>query len=147
MADDLTRTGALFQSLVLELFRLNGELARHGAEVTSEFGQTQARWQVLGAACEAERTVPQIARRMGLTRQSVQRIANILVDEKLLDFAPNVDHARSPLVVPTPKGRRLEQEMKAAADRWANDVAKGMRVRELESALETVREIQKRLEG
>jgi DNA-binding MarR family transcriptional regulator len=144
---ELTRQGDLFQTLVLELFRLNGELARHGADIAAEFGQTQARWQVLGAAVEAVRTVPQIARRMGLTRQSVQRLANILVDEGLLAFEPNPDHATSPLVAPTDRGRALEGALKNAADRWANAIAKGMDEAALETGLDVIRLLRGRLEG
>jgi DNA-binding MarR family transcriptional regulator len=44
-------------------------------------GLTSARWQVLGAIVLADRppTVPQIARRMGLTRQGVHATVRRLV--------------------------------------------------------------------
>jgi DNA-binding MarR family transcriptional regulator len=68
---------------------------------------TSARWQVLGAVALAERplTVPQIARRIGLTRQSVHATAKRLIRDGLLELAPNADHRRSQLVRLTDAGR------------------------------------------
>ena len=66
-------------ALVLATFRANGALIAAGDMLTAPFGLSSARWQVLGAVALAGQalTVPQVARNMGLTRQSVQR----LVDE------------------------------------------------------------------
>lgn len=142
----MTEGGERFQALVLELFRLNGELARHGAALTAPFGQSQARWQVLGAACEETRTVPQIARRMGLTRQSVQRVANLLVDEGLLTLGDNPDHERSPLLLPTEEGLTLERALKEAGDQWADAIADGVDVEALEGTLALVSDLMERLD-
>jgi DNA-binding MarR family transcriptional regulator len=59
--------------VILSIFRANGLVLGAGDLLTADDGLTSARWQVLGAVALAERplTVPQIARRMGLTRQSV----------------------------------------------------------------------------
>ena len=101
---------------MLEVFRLNGALLRHGAALTAPLRQTQARWQVIGAVAEAARTVPQIARRMGMTRQGVQRVADLLVDEGLVACVRNPDHARSPLLRLTAHGRRVEQQLGDVAE-------------------------------
>ena len=63
-------------------------------------GLTSARWQVLGAIAYAQQplTVPQIARRMGLTRQSVHTTASRLLADGMVELVPNEDHRRSPLV-------------------------------------------------
>ena len=59
-------------AVVLEIFRVNGLLLAAGNKVAAQEGLTAARWQVLGAVALAGQplTVPQIARRMGLTRQA-----------------------------------------------------------------------------
>jgi hypothetical protein len=67
--------GSALTDLVLEVFRLNGRLLAAGDRMTRPSGQTSARWQVLGAINPEPRTVAQIARVMGLARQSVQRRA------------------------------------------------------------------------
>jgi DNA-binding MarR family transcriptional regulator len=59
-------------------------------------GQSMARWQVINTASSGEWTVPDIARRLCLTRQSVQRIAHALVEEDLASFATNPDRRNSP---------------------------------------------------
>ncbi|WP_431233534.1 MarR family transcriptional regulator [Mycolicibacterium psychrotolerans] len=52
-------------------------------------------------------TVPQAARRLGVTRQAVQRVANELVDDLLVELASNPDHRTSPLCRLTDDGRRI----------------------------------------
>ena len=67
-------------------------------------GQSMARWQVINTASSGEWTVPDIARRLGLRRQSVQRIAHALVDDNLASFAPNPDRRNSPYLHLTLQG-------------------------------------------
>ena len=65
--------------MVLPTFALNGELLEAAAAITAPHELTPARWQVLGAVLEEPLPVAEIARRVGLTRQSVQRVANDVV--------------------------------------------------------------------
>ena len=138
--------GATLRDLMLEVFRLNGALLRHGAALTAPLGQTQARWQVIGAVGEATRTVPQIARRMGMTRQGVQRVTDLLVDEGIITLVRNPDHARSPLLRLTPKGCRLEQKLGNGGARWSESMAAGMNARDLEKAVTVIRDVVHRLD-
>ena len=61
---------------------------------------------------------------MGITRQAVQRIANRLVDEGMLESSPNPAHKRSPLLTPTAEGRkaieRIAPEQTAFSSRISN---------------------------
>lgn len=141
-----TGGAAALRDLVLEVFRLNGALLRHGAMLTAPVGQTQARWQVIGAVTEATRTVPQIARQMGMSRQSVQRVADLLVQDRLLTFERNPDHARSPLVRLTTQGRRLEAQLKEIGARWSESIAKGMPPGDLEKTVKVIRRVVDRLD-
>ena len=138
--------GARLRDLMLEVFRLNGALLRHGAALTAPLGQTQARWQVIGAVAEATRTVPQIARRMGMTRQGVQRVTDLLVGEGIVTLVRNPDHARSPLLRLTPKGRQLEQKLGNGGARWSESMAAGMNARDLEKAVTVIRAVVRRLD-
>src|SRR5918997_6373082 len=92
--------------LVADVVEAAGAIRRLGDEMASEVGQTQARWQVLSVLSEGDWTVARAARRLGITRQSVQRVADLLLAEGLLQAEPNPDHARSPLMRLTPAGRR-----------------------------------------
>ena len=139
-------SGEALRQLVLEVFRLNGALLRHGAALTAPVGQTQARWQVIGAVAEATRTVPQIARRMGMSRQSVQRVADLLVKDDILRFDPNPDHARSPLLRLTPHGEEVEAQLAAVGDDWAASIATGMVGRDVAHAVDVVRAVTRTLD-
>src|SRR6266511_3861527 len=95
-----TPEGDAATDVVLRTFRANGLFLAAGDLIAAEEGLTSARWQVLGAVALAGRplTVPQIARRMGLTRQSVQTSVNRLLSEELVEAHGNPDHRRSPLI-------------------------------------------------
>src|SRR5713226_7486871 len=98
--------GRTLTTLILDVFRLNGRLIGAGDRLVGSLGLTSARWQVLGALAMAGagQTVPDIARAMGLTRQSVQRVANELVESGLLERSGNPRHARADLMRLTDKG-------------------------------------------
>ena len=95
-----TAEGDAATAVVLEIFRVNGLVLADGNRLAVAEGLTAARWQVLGAVALAGRplTVPQIARRMGLTRQAVQESVNRLLAEALAEARDNLDHRRSPLI-------------------------------------------------
>ncbi len=68
-------------ALVIRVFQLNGRLGAAGDALAKPAGQTTARWQVLAAIEDTPRTVADIARALGLARQSVQRVADLLADD------------------------------------------------------------------
>jgi DNA-binding MarR family transcriptional regulator len=106
---------SLVPIIVADIYELAGRLRDHGETVASTVGQTQARWQVLSAASGSPQTVPQIARVLGVTRQNVQRIADLLVAEGAAEYRDNPDHRTSPHLILTRRGRAaFEQLMKAA---------------------------------
>src|SRR6187200_2405200 len=73
-----TPAGDAFSGLVIRVFRLAGTLADEGDALARPAGQTTARWQVLAAIEDEPRSVADIARALGLARQSVQRVADAL---------------------------------------------------------------------
>lgn len=137
-----------FTDLILEVFRINGQLLAAGDHLTKPLGLTSARWQVLGAIDLAGHpmTVAQISRRMGVSRQSVQRIANDLKAAGFISFEPNLDHARAKLIVATAKGKSALEHIATIQAEWANTVAKGMAVEQLVETADVLRELQARCE-
>lgn len=93
--------------LVADVYELAGLLRRVGEAVGVQEGQTQARWQLLSVISDRALTVPQAARRLGVTRQAVQRVANELVAAGLAELTVNPDHRTSPLLGLTADGRRV----------------------------------------
>jgi DNA-binding MarR family transcriptional regulator len=101
--------------IIAEIYELAGRFRDCGEAIARTVGQTQARWQVLSAASAAPHSVPQLARVLGVTRQNVQRIADLLVTEGSAQYQDNPDHRASPHLVLTKRGRAaLEQLTKAA---------------------------------
>ena len=109
--------------LVADVFHLAGLFRRQGEEIARLAGRTQAEWQTLSAISDGARTVPQIARRLGLARQSVQRTADQLEAESLVRFVANPDHKKSTLVELTVAGRNALEKINAAAQASHREVA------------------------
>lgn len=95
----------LFSTAAITSFRLNGQFLTIAEELAAPAGLTAAWWQVLGAVLTEPLPVAGIARTMGITRQSVQRIADLLVAKGLAEYHPNPAHRRAKLLTPTPEGR------------------------------------------
>lgn len=115
-----TAAGDAFSSLAILILRLAGHLAAAGDDLARPAGQTSARWQVLAAAESAPLTVAQIARSLGLARQSVQRIADVLAQEDLVIYQENPAHRRAKLLRLLPKGRAVLRAIQAAQQPWAD---------------------------
>ncbi len=112
----------VFTDMVLRTFRLNGLFLQVAEQLAKPAGLTAAWWQVLGAVLQQPRTVAGIAREMGLARQSVQRVADLLVEHQLAEYRPNPAHARARLLVPTTSGREAIGKLRPGAVTWARAV-------------------------
>lgn len=142
-----TAEGAGLTDLILETFRLNGRLLAAGDRLIGDLGLSSARWQVMGAIEAAPLPVAQIARNMGLTRQAVQRVANILAGEGLVEFAENPNHRRAKLVRPTAAGRAVLERVNRRQVEWSNRLAAGLATEVIEEALAVMRTLRGRLEA
>ena len=143
-----TDEGEALTDLILETFRLNGALLAAGNNLTKPMGMTSARWQVMGAIDEEGRplTVAQIARRMGLSRQGVQRIVTDLVGLGMLVLKTNLDHKRSPLVEISESGAEVMRQIADAQAAWVNELASGLSERRIRGALKVLEAMRQQLE-
>lgn len=107
---------------VIDIFRINGALMRNGDRITKAIGQSSARWHVLGQASFQPQTVAEIARNMGHARQSVQRIADVLVDEGFATYIDNPKDRRAKLLFVTPEGEAVIAQINARNAAWAEDI-------------------------
>jgi DNA-binding MarR family transcriptional regulator len=111
-----TGTQMLVSAIVADIYEIAGRFRDHGETIARTVGQTQTRWQVLSAASGRPHTVPQIARVLGVTRQNVQRVADLLVAEGAAEYRDNPDHRGSPHLILTGRGHAaLEAITRAAA--------------------------------
>jgi DNA-binding MarR family transcriptional regulator len=123
-------------SLVVAVYDTASALRRLGDAEAGVAGQSQARWQVMNVISEGDWTVPRIARRLGVQRQSVQRLVDRLRDESLVVLEPNPDHATSPLVRLTDPGTELLVEINDVADRWHRSIASAANAATLRQTVE-----------
>ncbi len=140
-----TPSAEAFTQLTLETFRFNGRLLAAGDRLTKELGLSSSLWQVLGAINEASLPVAQIARNMGLTRQSVRRTTNVLKDKGFAEFQENPNHQRAKLVVLTKQGRNVLNQVARIQIDWSNSVAKGLSATKLKAVIQIMRSLSERL--
>ncbi|MGW5524073.1 MarR family winged helix-turn-helix transcriptional regulator [Gordonia sp. NPDC003950] len=107
----------------LTAFRTQRQFLALAEELARPAGLTATRWQVLVATRESPLTVSDVARAMGITRQSVQRTADILAADGLIAYRDNPAHVRAKIVAPTDAGiaavGRINPQHSAAADALA----------------------------
>jgi DNA-binding MarR family transcriptional regulator len=141
--------GEAATQVILSTFRANGLLLTAGDDLTTDTDLTSARWQVLGAIALAERplTVPQIARRMGLTRQSIHATVKRLVGDGMLELVSNADHRRSQLVRLTATGRAKYSTIDKRQAKWVNRLARGIDRADLMTTARVLDELSHRLEA
>ncbi|MCP4001512.1 MAG: MarR family transcriptional regulator [Gammaproteobacteria bacterium] len=124
MSDNLPNL-ATFNEMMGECFRLNRSLVDVAQQLTDGMGVTGTQWGVLGAFGQDEvpGTVAKTARQMGLARQSVQRIADVLADKKLINYLPSLEDKRAQLVEVTTTGRTLLTELEQRQQVWIQSIA------------------------
>jgi DNA-binding MarR family transcriptional regulator len=144
----MTSRPDLLSGMALAVFKLNGQFLEIAEGLARPVGLTAAHWQVLGAVLNTPLPVAGIAREMGISRQSVQRIADILAENGMVAYLPNPAHRRAKLVAPTEQGLAAVQQIgpahaafadrmcEALGDEQAADVYR--RLRELSDALEAL---------
>ncbi len=136
---------ALFE-LILELlptfFRLRAAGRRFGA-VTAWGGGS---WGLVRSLrLDGPQTVPQLARSRPVARQRMQKLADELAGQGLVEFIANPAHRRSSLVRLTAKGMRWHDTVTSRLLAALDGLAEGLAVRDLKSAAETLAELRRRL--
>ena len=136
-----TGAGSLLTEVVLATFRLNGRLLEVANDLATAGGLTAAWWQVLGGVLDQPRTVAEIGRRMGMTRQGVQRVADLLVERGLAQYRPNPSHRRAKLLACTEAGYWAVRRITLVQHPWANRIGAEVGADELRGALAAMRRL------
>jgi len=135
-----------FQDVLLGLFQLHGRVLEAADVMSGGCGLTGARWQVMKVAMRQSLTVSQIARRLGLKRQSVQRTVDQLAAQRLLELQPNLDHSRAGLVALTAEGRRILAALESRQQAWSARCLRGLGRAELERLAKSLGDLAQRVE-
>jgi DNA-binding MarR family transcriptional regulator len=102
---------------------------------------------VIGGVLDEPRTVADIGRRMGMTRQGVQRIADLLVDRDLAEYRPNPAHRRAKLLACTEQGYWAVRQISLVQHPWANRLGAAVGADKLRAALESMQQLTNVLES
>lgn len=115
-----TKAGDALSKVAVQIMYLNGIITQAGDGLAEKAGQSSARWRVL-AACEHKvMTVAECARALGLARQSVQRLADVLTEEGFTVYKDNENDQRAKLLALTPLGQKKLSLIQSEQIKWAN---------------------------
>lgn len=128
------------RALALAVFATNGRLIGTGNELVAHLGLTSAWWQVLGALRYSPVPLPtaSIARNMGLTRQAVQRVVDLLADRGLVTFQDNPHHRRAKLIVLTQAGLAAVAGAEQAVAPLDREIAERVGTARIRDAIQTL---------
>jgi DNA-binding MarR family transcriptional regulator len=112
--------GEAFNDVLTLVLGLHASFTAAGEALARPAGQSLARWVVLDQCRDAPAPVAEIARRLRLARQSVQRVADLLADEGLCAWRDNPRHQRAKLLELTSTGRAVLHAIDTAQRRWCD---------------------------
>jgi DNA-binding MarR family transcriptional regulator len=135
-----------FQQGLLALFRLHGNVLHAADEMSRDLGLSGARWQVLNVLARQPRTVSQVARRLRLRRQSVQRTVDVLRRDGLVSVVDNPEDRRAGLAVLTDRGQDAARRLRASEQAWLALCLDGVDQRWLEQLTDALEELSTRVE-
>ncbi|MBO9631418.1 MAG: MarR family transcriptional regulator [Shinella sp.] len=138
MNPDRTPAGDAFATFAISVLRLAGHLQTAGDALAKPAGQTSARWQVLAAADHAPMTVADAGRALGMSRQGVQRVADLLEKDGLITYADNPAHQRAKLMALTESGKAALETIQARQAVWANALGEILGKKEIAAATQIV---------
>ncbi|MFE9914205.1 MarR family winged helix-turn-helix transcriptional regulator [Micromonospora sp. NPDC005553] len=132
-----------YRLLMADVYELAGESRRSSEDLAQEEGQTAARWHVMSVLSDGSRTVASAARRLGLARQSVQRVVDDLAHAGTVELHDNPDHRRAPLVTLTEAGRVTLTKLVKRSDADRRDAVDraGLSLNDLDNARATLRRL------
>jgi len=140
-----TKSGRKLSEIIVETFRLNGAIINAGDALVKDLGLTSARWQVLSVLFDEPATVSEIARRMGLSRQNVQRIANRLIKDGFIEPVDNPAHRRAKLCSLSALGKETMTEVAKRQTLWANEVSNTMDMEKLAIVVSQMKEYRQKI--
>jgi DNA-binding MarR family transcriptional regulator len=129
-----TPAGDAFTTLLGQVIGVTRRFTTIGEALAKPAGQTLARWLVLETIQGNPATVAQIARTLHLTRQGVQRLADLLVRDGLAAYQDNPAHRRAKLLRITAQGRTALRTIQTAQAAWADALGAKLGEEDLQQA-------------
>jgi DNA-binding MarR family transcriptional regulator len=147
-AANRTAAGQAIEDLIVEIvatfFLLRAEGMRIGVVSSSGEGY----WSVLRLLkVNGAQTVPQIARYRYVPRQSVQKLANEMLADGVIELVNNPAHKRSKLLRLTPKGEVVFQQMSDRIATLSETLVEQGDAAQLQNAVDVVKHLHEQLRG
>jgi DNA-binding MarR family transcriptional regulator len=116
---------------------MNSTVQKSGTRMMKGTGITTARWQTLSElfAIEQRVTVSELSRHMGLTRQAVQRLADDMARDGLVEFVANPGDARAMHLLLTEAGKATYYEAQECEWQWTNAIAQDFDTEQIDRAV------------
>ena len=135
--------------LIRTVLRMNATVQKSGTRLMRGTGITNARWQTLSElfALEKPVTVSELARHMGLTRQAIQRLADDMASDGLVEFAENPGDARAMHLLLTKVGREMYHEALEREWQWTNAIAEDFDAEQIACAVALLGAITKKMQN
>lgn len=132
--------GKAVLNLVLEILQAAPKLQLKGDKFTQDIGLTSSRWWCLVHVSDNDGrlTVADIARRMNLQRQTVQRFAEALVENDMVFYGENPDHKRARLLSITEKGKRALATVEQRELAWAENTINDLGAEDIQATINTL---------
>jgi DNA-binding MarR family transcriptional regulator len=142
----VNRDQELLSAAALTAFKLNGQFLELAESLAKPVGLTATWWQVLGAVLQTPLPVASIAREMGITRQAVQRTADVLVERGLAEYRDNPAHRRAKLVAVTADGLDAVRAINPEHAKQAKRLSEALGQAEFAQAVEALTTLSKALD-
>jgi len=145
----MAEVGAEFDAMMRANADLHRALLTVGEAIAAAAGQSHARSMCLRQIAQEPLSVAAIASRLGMTRQSVQRVADLLVADGLAGYAENPRHRRAQLLTLTAQGSQALRLMGEKHQQWvrrAADRLEGAGLTDLTKQLSAIREAIQQIE-
>lgn len=139
--------GDAFSKLAFLALRLGSEMTAAGDAIARPAGQTSARWQVLAGARHGSMSVAQIAKALGVARQGIQRLADVLEGEGLVTYFDNPEHQRAKLVGLTGRGAEALAIIEARQAEWADRLGAELGAVAIEAAIAAIGKVMQTIES
>ena len=134
--------------LIRAVLRTNATVQKSGTRLMRGTGITNARWQTLSELCALEKrvTVSELARHMGLTRQAVQRLADDMASDGLVEFAANPGDARAMHLLLTEAGKAMYADALEREWQWTNAIAEDFDAEQITRAVSLLEDITQKMQ-
>jgi DNA-binding MarR family transcriptional regulator len=140
-------SSTLFRQLTRAVFAAQSSVLHYGDHANAAFGQSSARWRVMFNIAQGTGSVAEIARKTDYARQSVQRLADVLVADGLATYAPDPQDRRRQIITLTAKGSTLLAEMEADFDRWSERLVRALGKESVIQTIEGLHELKRVLDA